>query len=221
VLVTESKIVGTDGFLTRHPPQLGVDSTGDLTLVECTVTGGAAAFPWPPVPAAMLAGTTTIAGTASSKYQAGAPKGSPTPTPAISLSGLLVLDPKVMLQSNGGAAKVVGGSVMMREMPVLGFTSAPLSGTAWTVLHDRMGRGYAIFLGLAEARRSTEIGELWIDARSSVLIGAGILDATGQRRIGTSVPNDFALLGAPICAQAVLASPPPMELSNAAIGMPH
>jgi len=181
--------------------------SSEVVLAGCNVTG----FPFFGVaqPAIALQGGSrlTITGDGSEKIQPCSCNSRPglVDVLAATTNDVIVADPRIKATFGTLSGKP---NVVRRTVPYLDAKGAPLGGTVNVALRAGNGDTYYLAIGLPGGGVPMPAlgGTVWLDLRTAVLVGGGVLDASGVVRLSVPVPNDVALFGLGLVWQGVAGS---------------
>ncbi len=136
-------------------------------------------------------------------------------TPAVQGSGVLAIDPHVVLLPTGTAPATAGVAVTTQARPSLAVDAGPPGGTVDIDLFGTPGHGHVAAVGVAIPPVDVPAlgGTLWLD--TILFWGIGQFGATGRVLGQVPVPNLSAVVGITFSWQAAEFGPGTITLSNA------
>jgi hypothetical protein len=172
-------------------------------LNRCTVTGSASAIHLANGESLVLRddGSRTIATTSSS--------------PAIIGTGLVVIDPHVVLQTAGSTPIAPSLNVVVRAMPSLAIAAGPPGGSVDVDLFGPPGEAFFEFLGFAAAPVLEPLTQDLVWLQPVLLWDLGTFAPSGRHLTQIPLPNVPEIVGITWSWQAVVAGPTTgLALSN-------
>ncbi|MFO1077037.1 MAG: hypothetical protein U1E73_04840 [Planctomycetota bacterium] len=183
-------------YVPGNLPGLAI-ANGTVIASRCVFRGGDYStghiFVAPAGPAIDLAAATLTIVDDGSGLAAG---GNGSPASAITGSGTLILDPQFALQPTGGAAAIDPAvAVVSRATPSLAVDVGPPGGTVDGDLAGTPGHGWFLFVGTVAPRHGLApvVGDIWVTP--VLLLGSGVIGATGRVGVQVPLPNSPILGG--------------------------
>ena len=188
----------------------------DVWLSRCDITGGFVRVT--PLPAILMSSSVvSITDDGSHLIRGGRPGSLIGQTPAISGTGTARIDPKVVLQSVGGAPLVESTvKVETVSIPSLSADGFEIGGTRTLDLVANPGDGYFMLLALPGTPISFPQygGATWLHLPSAVLGPFGTIGASGRELHTFAVPPAPAIVGLRVHWQALAGDGTTFQLSN-------
>lgn len=168
-------------------------TSSNVVLSRCTVSGAPAYFSSPPTPAISLNNSTLML-TSDGGGTIGAGTGGTQS--AITGTGVVDIDPNVVLQPSGGApAAAPAVAVNQRSIPSLAVDGGPPGGFVDVDLHAPPGEAWALFVGYSYPHYSVPqlLGDAWVVP--TMLWSTGVFGGSGRYVAQARLPSSSLLVG--------------------------